>query len=70
MNKAEQTSQQRNPIALDLVDAAAMLGVSPSTLNRLRVAGQVPYARFGRLVRYRLSDLEAYAAERVEASAK
>lgn len=45
--------------------AAAFLGLSPRTLDRLRSNRQGPsYYRFGTLVRYRGSDLEGWAERR------
>jgi len=51
-------------------DAAAMLGVSPRTLELWRQCGDgPPYVRISsRCVRYRIADLEAWAAERVRTS--
>ena len=46
-------------------EAAARLGLSPSTLARYRITGTGPwYYRFGGCVRYRGDDLEAWAAGR------
>lgn len=43
-------------------EAAAMLGLSPATLEAWRCSGRVrlPFLRLGRSVKYRLSDLYAY----------
>ena len=50
---------------LSTVEAAAWLGLSPRTLDAYRVRGGGPaFHRFGRIVRYRLADLERWAAER------
>lgn len=48
--------------------AAQYLGKRPNTLERDRVSGMncPPYAKIGRHVRYRLSDLEAFVAARVQ----
>ena len=46
-------------------DAAARLGLAPSTLARYRVSGGGPvYLRLGGAVRYRYDDLKAWAAGR------
>lgn len=50
---------------LSTVEAAAWLGLSPRTLDAYRVRGGGPaFHRFGRIVRYRLADLDDWAAER------
>ncbi len=46
-------------------EAAALLGLSPRTLDRYRVTGQGPaFHRFGTRIRYARADLGAWAAER------
>lgn len=47
---------------LDTIQAAEYLGgIKPNTLEGWRVLGKgVPYIKIGRLVRYRLEDLDAY----------
>lgn len=55
-----------NTLTLDTKGAAAQIGFAPNTLEKLRVYGGGPrYVKMGRSVRYRVSDLEAYLAERV-----
>jgi excisionase family DNA binding protein len=50
-------------------EAADLLRLSERTLERLRLTGGGPkFARMGRRVRYRLSDLEAWIASRVVGS--
>ncbi|QWV97455.1 helix-turn-helix domain-containing protein [Geomonas nitrogeniifigens] len=50
-------------------EAAEILRVKESTLEQWRWQGRGPqFVKLGRLVRYRLADLEAYLAERVSAS--
>ena len=45
--------------------AAAYLALSPRTLDGYRVSGEGPaFHRFGNRVRYRRSDLDAWAAKR------
>ena len=49
----------------DTKRAACYLGLSPSTLDGYRVSGDGPaFHRFGNRVRYRLADLDAWAAAR------
>lgn len=43
-------------------DAAGMLGISERTLWAMKESGQLPHVRIGRSVRYRIVDLEAWAA--------
>ncbi len=43
-------------------EAAQILGISPRTLFDLRKAKQVPAARIGSRVLYRIADLEEFAA--------
>ena len=41
--------------------AAALVGLAPNTLEIWRIRGGGPkYIKFGRAVRYRLTDLESY----------
>ena len=50
---------------MDTQQAAAWLGLSPRTLEGYRVSGGGPdFHRFGNRVRYRRSDLDAWAAKR------
>ena len=50
---------------MDTREAAALLGLSPSTLARYRTTGEGPwYCKLGGCVRYRGNDVEAWAAER------
>ena len=50
---------------VDTREAAERLGLAPSTLARYRITGAGPrYYRFGGCVRYRETDLEAWAARR------
>lgn len=53
-------------IAVDENRAAEIIGVSVSSLQKMRVAGTGPvYAKLSSRVRYRIVDLEAYVAERI-----
>lgn len=57
------------PRLLTVREAAAWLNVSKSLLDKLRVTGGGPRARYlGRIVRYAVADLDAWAAERAHAS--
>lgn len=48
---------------------ASRWGISPKTLRNARVrGGPLPHVRIGRLVRYRLSDVESYEASRTRTS--
>jgi excisionase family DNA binding protein len=50
---------------LSVQEAANFLGLSVSTLNKLRLTGTgPPYMKLGRRVLYDLHDLEAWAASR------
>lgn len=56
-----------DPIFIDTAEAARRLGLSISTLEKYRfhrVPDAPPFVRLGRAVRYRVSDLEAWAAAR------
>lgn len=56
-----------DPIFVDTQEAARRLGLSLSTLEKYRfhrVPDAPPYVRIGRAVRYRVTDLEAWAAAR------
>ena len=56
-------------IAVDEKVAAAVTGISVSSLRKLRVTGGGPkFAKLGQRVRYRMADLEDYVAARVVAS--
>ena len=49
--------------------AAGVLNLSPRTLQKFRVTGGGPrFAKFGKAVRYRLSELNDWAAARVKNS--
>lgn len=58
------------PLALRPRDAAAALGISPSTLERLTRAGEIPHVRINRLVLYRVDSLRKWLQEREEKSRK
>lgn len=49
----------------DVRGAAAHLNLSPAFLNKLRVVGTGPkFYKFGRLVRYRIGDLDCWSQTR------
>ena len=53
------------PRYLDTGQAAEYLGISPSTLNRMRVTGEGPrYSKAGRRVIYDIEDLDAWVEKR------
>lgn len=51
------------PLVIKQKDAAAMLSVSTRTLRRWTEDGTIPSVTIGRLVRYRVSDLESLVAD-------
>jgi excisionase family DNA binding protein len=54
---------------VDVKEAAAVLGLSVDYLNQLRVrGGGCRFSTFGRAVRYRLSDLYAWAESKTATS--
>ena len=54
---------------LDTAAAADYVGLSKSTLEKLRVFGTGPkYLKLNRAVRYRVSDLEAWLSQRIVSS--
>jgi len=55
-----------DPLALRPRDAAAALGISPSTLDRLTRAGKIPHVKINRLVLYRVETLRRWLEEREE----
>ena len=61
------------PILVDTSKTAQMLGVSASLLEKWRFFREPdapPYTRIGRCVRYRVSDLRAWADERAAHSSE
>ena len=65
------TTAQNDPL-LGNHEAAAYLGVTPHTLDIWRAARRygIPYVKVGRLVKYRLSSLDAWLATRTVAEPK
>ena len=55
--------------ALDTHEAAARIGLSSSTLRKLRLRGEGPaFLKLGRAVRYREIDIDAWVSARVKRS--
>lgn len=58
-----QTSQPTEHRCLRTADAASYVGLSKSTLEKLRVTGGGPaYSALGRVVVYRIEDLDAWVS--------
>jgi len=55
-------------LAVDVMGAARMLGLGRSSVLGLADSGQLPRLRFGRSVRFAVSDVERLVAERRSAS--
>ena len=51
------------PLAVRPAEAARMLGISPRLLWEKTNSGQIPAAKLGRAVLYRVADLDAWLAE-------
>ena len=59
------TSQQGYPaLLIRKQDAADMLALSLSKLEKMMAAGQIPYTKIDSAVRFRLEDLHAFVAAR------
>jgi excisionase family DNA binding protein len=65
MRKTSGTPKPREPIAVGVEDAAAMLGVSRDHLER-HIAHELPWIRRGRRKLVRVKDLEAWAEANAE----
>jgi excisionase family DNA binding protein len=52
------------PLALRLREAAAALSVSPKTVERLTMSGELPSVKLGRVRLYEISTLEKFLASR------
>lgn len=61
-----QQEEKIDPLALRPRDAAAALGISLSTLDRLTRDGQIPHVRVNRLVLYRVESLRDWLKNREE----
>jgi hypothetical protein len=65
----EESSSRQAPTVLDTRAAADFLGISPRTLEGLRVrGGGPPYAKIVGSVRYRIASLEEYLRQQERAS--
>jgi excisionase family DNA binding protein len=54
------------PSVLDAVTAARYMGISPSTLAKMRLSGDSPsFLKLGRRVLYRRTDIDAWLESRV-----
>lgn len=68
-DQAHPTSEGVNPAYLNVKEAAAVLRLGVSTLNKLRVRGGGPrYLKLGRRVVYRTTDLTEWADQRARQS--
>ena len=65
-NFYRKTDEKIDPLALRPRDAAAALGISPSTLDRLTRDGQIPHVKINRLVLYRVDSLRHWLKDREE----
>lgn len=55
----------QNPIVLSAVQVAERLGLSSSTLAKMRLSGNgPPYSKLGRRVVYRPEDIDAWIASK------
>lgn len=68
--QSQETERYPGKIVYDGDEASQMLSISKRTLDRARESGRIKFFKLGRLVRYRLCDLQEFAASLVEASAK
>jgi excisionase family DNA binding protein len=55
------------PILVDSREAARRLSISPRTLWSLTKSGEIPSLKIGKSVRYRVSDLETWTEQKVNA---
>ena len=60
------TEEKIAPLALRPRDAAAAIGISLSTLERLTRDGQIPHVKINRLVLYRVDALRQWLKDREE----
>jgi Helix-turn-helix domain len=66
MNSIYDTPPAEPSLFLTLVEAARLLVVSPQTLNRWSKKGVIPRFKGKRMIRYRRSDIEAFARQQME----
>jgi excisionase family DNA binding protein len=55
------------PLSVQLVQAAALLGISERKLWELKATGKIPCVRIGRSVRFRIQDLEEFIERNLDA---
>lgn len=69
-NANEATRKDEGDVRLNNADAALYLGIDPGTLSIWRHTNRyvIPYIKVGRLVRYRVRDLDAFLAARTVSS--
>jgi excisionase family DNA binding protein len=53
-------SNRIEPMVVDEEQAARMLGISRRMVFEFRSKGELQYLKFGRLIRYRVSDIQAF----------
>jgi len=64
----ENQTTKPEPIAVDVMGAAKLLGLGRSSILNLADSGQLPRLRFGRSVRFAVSDIEALVERRKAAA--
>ena len=64
-NPTDRSGHPVPPLAVPVKQAAALLGISPRKLWTLSNTGEIPAVRFGRCVRFRPEDLEAFLATHI-----
>lgn len=52
------------PLLTDRLNAARLLGISPTTLDTLRLTGQIPSLKIGTRRLFALADLQTFVATR------
>ena len=57
---SDDSAEAREPLALRPRQAAAKLGISVSTLERLTKAGEIPRVKIGNTVLYSVASLEGW----------
>jgi predicted DNA-binding transcriptional regulator AlpA len=63
------TAPAAAPVIVDTDGAASLTGLSRSNLEKLRVAGSgPPFVKYGKAVRYRVADLNAWIEAHVVTS--
>jgi len=65
MSSPHESSRRQFEPLLDCREAAALLRIHPKTLILMALAGTLPALRFGRLWRFRSSDLDSWLSSRL-----